>query len=266
MIYLSAKHIGIKRDQDRSHFTKNRIILCDGIGEFEESNKAAEITINHLLKANTEFDVIVSLLKAADDIKKEKIIGGTTLISALVELKESYSIANIVYLGNGSIFHLHGNFNELPASFGASNKPYLFSNLLIPHVDKDGALLRYISHNSKQYELTPSFIELSLSGLYGDVILLFSDGISSLEDDIIYIDDQQRIWRKQSEIVSIIICDLHDWLKLSCLSFSQKGMDDFLTRTLSKLKADTKLEDDASIGLIISESVLNYYKEFYHAS
>lgn len=67
----------------------------------------------------------------------------------------------------------------------------------MPHVDKEGSLLRHISHDSKVYELTPSFIDLSLTGISGDIILIFSDGISTLEEDIIVMDDQQRIWRNR---------------------------------------------------------------------
>jgi len=266
MVYLSAKHIGIKKDQDRTAYDTNKIVICDGIGEFNDSAKAAEITIDNILLAEQKQGIIGMINRSAKNILSNSIDGGTTLISATIDSIEETLMLRIAYIGNGSVFHLHGNYHEIHASHDSSSKPYRFSNILIPHIDKEGVLLRHISHHSNEAELIPSFIDLSLTGINGDIVLLFSDGISSLEDDIIVTDDQQRMWRYQSENVSIVLSDLHEWLKSKSSEINQKVMDDFLDSTLMKLKNDKKLEDDASIGLIISDSVLNYYKEFYHVA
>lgn len=266
MIYLSAKHIAIKKDQDRAGYDANKIVICDGVGEFNDSAVVAEISLDNVLLANNKQEIIARIEKSVQSILTNNIIGGTTLISAIIETCEDISFVKIAYLGNGSIFHLHGDYFELPASYNQSNKAYRFSNILIPHIDKEGSLLRHISHDSKAYELTPSFIDLSLTGISGDIILIFSDGISTLEEDIIVMDDQQRIWRNQSSNVSIILNDLHEWLILNSKSITQRNISDFLESTLKKFKEEKKLEDDASIGLIITQPVLNYYKEKYHVT
>lgn len=261
MIYLSAQYIAIKKDQDRTAFRSNKMIICDGIGEFADSAKAAEITIDNLLIAEKKNEISALIEKSASDIKVESITGGTTLIAAFIDIAEGIPpLVQLAYIGNGSIFHLHGNFNELPSSYNSSNIPYRFSNIMIPHIDKDGILVRHISHHSTPQELIPSFVELSLSGINGDILLIFSDGISSLEDDIIVVDDHQRVWRNESEIVSIILKNLHEWLATNCKEITQIKIDNFLVSELEKLKDLDKLEDDASIGLIFTDSVLEYYK------
>jgi hypothetical protein len=265
IIHLSAKHIAIKRDQDRTACDGNKVIICDGIGQFPDSDKAAEITIENIKFAERgkTAEIIGLIHNATKEIKESNIVAGTTLIAAFIDETNEITKIKLAYIGNGSIFHFHGNFNELPISYSDVNKPYLFSNILIPHIDKEGILLRHISHDSGIPELIPSFIELSLTGLFGDIIFMFSDGISSLEDDIIVQDEHHRVWRNQSENVSIIINNLHLWLVENCTEVTRSKMDLFLENELYQLKDAKKLEDDASIGLIITEDVLTYYRETY---
>lgn len=265
MAYLSAKHIAVKKDQDRVAHMTNKLVLCDGIGEFVDSAKAAELTIKNILFSERKSEIMTYVDESANEIVEKNIVGGTTLISACIDRIEEVESLTIAYIGNGSVFHLNGDFFELPSSYNDSNRPYRFSNLMVPNVDKEGVLLRHISHHSSREELIPSFIELSLTGCNGDIILLFTDGISSLEEDIIVVDDQQRIWRNQSENVSTILNDLHEWLKNNHAVISQEKLDQFLELELTKLKNMKKLEDDASIGIIFTDAVLDYYKKTYHA-
>lgn len=266
MAYLSAKHIAIKKNQDRTYCEANKIILCDGIGEFPQSDLAAEMLIENIANVQNRNEITPFIERTVVEIKNDKIIGGTTLITAIIDNSVGEERVEITYIGNGSIYHLPGDYNDLPLSYSASNKASRFSNILIPHVDKEGTLLRHISHHSTLNEIVPSSITMSLSGIHGDIILIFSDGISSLENEIIVMDDQKRIWRNQSESVSFILDELHTWLIQNSDSIDQLKMDQFLETTLSKLKEAKKLEDDASIGLIITETVLKYYKELYNAS
>lgn len=266
MVYLSAKHIGVKKDQDRSAYEANKLVLCDGIGEFVDSAMAAEITVVNILMSENRNEIKGLVENSAKEIIAKSIKGGTTLIYANVDENEDSSFVKIAYIGNGSIFHLNGDFHELPSSYNESNRPYRFSNIMIPDVDKEGVLLRHISHHSTKAELIPSFIEFSLSGANGDIVLFFTDGVSSLEEDIIVVDDQHRIWRNQSENVTTILIDLHDWLKKNCLAITQSNIDKFLEFELLKLKDLKKLEDDASIGIIFTDSVLDYYKSLHHVA
>lgn len=259
MTIFSAKHIAIKKDQDRANFDSNKIVLCDGVGEFSDSARAAEITLDNLLEAENYQEIVQKVNQSTFEIVTNNIIGGTTFIYAKIESDDSVSLS---YLGNGSVFHLHGDFHELPPNV---KKPYRYSNILLPHANKDGVLLRHISHQSNPPELIPSFVTLSLSGIHGDIILAFTDGISSLEEEIIVTDNQNRDWRIQSECVLTILENLHNWLRKAGADVKQTDLNSFLEEILLELKSKKMLEDDASIGLIITKEVFEYYKRNYVA-
>jgi hypothetical protein len=266
MIYYKAvSHIAIKKDQDRTASTENTLIICDGIGEFNQSQNAAEILIENLLLSEFgDYQEIQGLLTMTQEIiTSEKIRGGTTMIFAAIIPDKANIRLKFSYLGNGAIIQLPGDFSELPSSYGVSNKYSRYSNLLIPHVDKDGILLKHISHHSEPEQLIPSFIELIPSGIYGDIILIFSDGICSLEDEIGVQDEYGRIWRNQSEAVVLILEELHDWIKLNFDRITNENLHIFILKTLQLLKDLKKIDDDASFGLIISEKVLHYYRKSY---
>ena len=133
---------------------------------------------------------------------------------------------------------------------------------MIPHISPSGALTKHISHNSEKVELATSTIELNLNYITGDVILLFSDGISSLEDKVILKDNENRFWRNENPAIQLILSELNLLLKTNISpSTFQDELIGFNQTILEKLKAENYLEDDASLGIIITENVLNHYRE-----
>ena len=263
MFFISAKSIKVKMDQDRVYVSENNILLCDGIGSYKRSGEVADIAIQHLQYANNHLELKSFIITAHAEILSNQIIGGTTMLSAIV--MEDNSKMMLAYLGNGSIYHFNGDLFDQPDSYKDLNKVHRYINYLLPHVDKDGALLKHISNYSTDEELEPSSLELSLNGLHGDVIFMFTDGISSLEEDLIIADDQSRVWRNQSENVNSIFNDWDIWMKANCLDINKEKIDKFLEDELGLLKENKKLDDDASIGLIMTERAIDYYKMKYNA-
>lgn len=259
-MYIAAKSISIKKGQDRYYYDAERIILCDGIGEFPNSDKAAEITVSNLEFMCDRPSIKGSIENATREIHMENITGGTTFIGAYHNSENKDSLL-LSYVGNGAIFHLPGNFGELPKTFSNSNLPYRYSNILIPHVDGNGTLSKHISHHSNPKDWLPTFIEVTLNNTEGDIFILCTDGISSLEEDVLLRDEEQRTWRFQSSLITTFVQDLHKWLVDNCEGNIIDLMDDFLERYLGQLKMDGKLEDDASIGLLITQAVIDYYKQ-----
>jgi len=250
----SSYTIAIKKDQDRSFFDDHSIIICDGVGQFLDSAKAADLIIEEVKFWNGERNNLCGLISQAQQLLvDEKIDGGSTLIISNLEDKENSNL-RMAYIGNGGIIHMHGDFGfEL-------NSIHRFSNLMIPHVDKNGTLIRHISQQSTTNNPQPTFIDISLTAPFGDIILFFTDGVGSLEEEQIIVDDSGRIWRNQSEAVSFILHELHGWLRLSCKELSNESLLAFNQRVLEDLKIMGKLEDDASMGIIITEGVLTFYR------
>ncbi|MBL0330038.1 MAG: hypothetical protein IPP64_11625 [Bacteroidetes bacterium] len=263
MVYLSAKHIAIKKDQDRTFFDRDKIILCDGIGEFKDSAKAAEILIDNLITTQSIVETRGMIEKSVMEIITSNLIAGTTYIMATL-MDDNNKLA-LSYIGNGGIIKMQGDFYELPKTYSDINKPYRYLNLMMPHIDRDGILVRHVSHQSNPEELIPSNIDITLDGINGDIVIICTDGITSLEDDFIVADDQSRLWRNQSGLLSKFIEHLHDFLKANYAFISNQKIEKFIELELNDFKENKLLEDDASVGVILTEEVINYYKTVYHA-
>lgn len=258
-MFFSAQYIDIKLNQDYADFSQDEIqkglIICDGIGEFPDSGKAAKVIVERFI-ANS-FQSIDKLVydSVIEKLNDDSFKGGTTFISA-VNKNESNEV-DIEYLGNGGIIHLYGDF----ANNANSDEPYRYGEIMIPHISPSGALTKHISHNSNKPELLSSRVKLNLNYFNGDIILLFSDGISSLEDKVILKDADGRYWRNENSSIQFILSELNELLK------NDNNINDFYDilvkfnkDILEKLKRENYLEDDASLGIIITEQVLTYYK------
>lgn len=257
-MYFTVQHIDIKLNQDYTDFLINEnfksLVLCDGIGEFSDSGKFSKVLVEQFIGKH-----YFKLSELIDDnelvkLKTNNIIGGTTFISAVN--KNNSDKIQLEYLGNGGIIHLHGDFSTNVNS----DEPYRYGEIMIPHISPSGALTKHISHNSKKLELTPSSIEINLNYMKGDIIILYSDGISSLEDKVILKDNNNRFWRNENPAIQLILRELDSFLKSSHNHESfQEEVIKFNQEILEKLNIENYLEDDASLGIIITESTLNHY-------
>jgi hypothetical protein len=249
----SAYTIAIKKNQDRSFFDDQSIIICDGIGEFPDSALASELIIEEMILWDGERNTLHGLISRAQKLLiDEKIDGGSTLIISKIK-EEANSNLRIAYLGNGGVIHMHGDFGFEP------NSIFRFSNIMVPHVDKNGTLIRHLCRQSIPNDLQPTFIDISLTAPFGDIVLFFTDGIISLEEEQIIVDDSGRIWRNQSEAVSFILNELHGWLRQNRKEFSNERLLAFNHKVLEDLKVKGKLEDDSTMGIIITDDVLKFY-------
>ena len=259
-MFFSAQYIDVKLDQDYADFTigdnSKTLVLCDGIGEFKDSGIVAKVVADQFISNNYSSISELVLNKELENLKSQNIQGGTTFISALN--KNDSDEIELEYLGNGGIIHLHGDF----ANNTNSEEPYRYGEIMIPHISPYGALTKHISHHSNKPERAGSKIKLNLNYINGDIILLFSDGISSLEDKVILKDAEGRYWRNENAAIQLILSELNEFLKTK---YNTNNFDEILVKfnkdILEKLKSENYLEDDASLGIIITEQVLSYYKQ-----
>ncbi len=130
---------------------------------------------------------------------------------------------------------------------------------MLPHITPKGELDKHISHNSEKEDYTPTKLSLTLNQKSGDILLFFTDGISSLEDKLILKDDENRFWRYESSAIQVILSELHKFLSVKKHNEINEYLRVYLDSVLLKLKEYKMLEDDASLGIILSEQVFNYY-------
>jgi len=172
---------------------------------------------------------------------------GTTLLIA-IETKQSFKIG---YLGNGSIFHIKGNFENCLSE--SRPTPTCAVNLLNPHsIQKDGkeTLTGYLSP-ILFYE--PSIIELYKDKVNGDILILTTDGLGS-NDQIQLGKDGSGIWWSRTEMW---LPELLKKIKCALQNDSKPGT---LKSFLNEMKINKKLDDDTTIGLMITNKALSILK------
>lgn len=262
-MFFSAKHIGIKLDQDYADFREDSklqsLVICDGIGEFSDSGIVAKkIADKFLSMENPSLTTVLHDKELLELKNSESLLGGTTFISLVHSIKTNR--VKIEYLGNGGIIHVYGDFNQN----SISGIPYRYVHLMNPHVSQSGALTKHISTNSGKKELTPTHIELSLNYHFGDILILFSDGISSLENNIILKDEENRYWRNENNIIQEILFQLDLFLTNRIhvdMAALKEELIGFNYEVLNNLKKSNLLEDDASLGIVFTSPVIDYYKK-----
>jgi serine/threonine protein phosphatase PrpC len=257
-MYISAKYIDIKSKQDYSDFICDKnyksLVICDGIGEFSNSEIVAKTVVDVLITNRiTDLNELFNNSEI-HKLKESNVIGGTTILMAYLMNNKNIKIE---YLGNGGCIHMYGNF----ASNLNDLLPYRYNHLINPHISPIGALTRHLSNNSGKNELQKSEITLNLNSNLGDILILFTDGINSLEENIIIKDNEGRYWRNESSAIQFIIEKLDYFLEKNYKSKDfQENLAFFNKSILDELKQQNFLEDDATLAFIITEETLNYYQ------
>ena len=181
-MYFSARHIDIKLCQDRTDFINSEdyksLVICDGIGEFNDSGNVADVVTNLMIDKSYSSIEQVVLDNELKKLKDDGIKGGTTVIFSKEEKKGVY----IEYLGNGGIIHLNGDY----AMKTTENIPFQYCSLMLPHVSLDGSLTRHISHHSAKNELIATKLNLNLNSIQNNTISILSVMASELITTCIY--------------------------------------------------------------------------------
>ena len=263
---LSGASITNKQNEDsnqdalatiRNHFQQfNAVIVADGIGGLANGGDAARIavkTAKELLSSDISIDISEVFSKVQLCLRRETkpLITnnkldqfGTTLIIA-IETDDRFIIG---YLGNGSIYHIRGNFDKCWSE--SRPNPTCVANLLNPHsIQLDGkeTLTGYLSP-ILLYE--PSFIELHKDKTNGDILILTTDGLGS-NDQIQLGKDGNGNWWCRTEMWLI------ELLKNIKTGLNKENMSILLRNFLSEMKLNKKLDDDTTIGLIITSRAIS---------
>jgi serine/threonine protein phosphatase PrpC len=246
------------------------VIVADGIGSHYKSEIAAQSCVETIKKGlskvrsakNIDFKLLFQqakeqLITYADQNKDLKEVDrnralGTTLICAL-ELEKEIKVA---YVGNGCIWHIQGNFN----SFGPHRYlPWNSINLLNPHsVDEGGkaALYKYLSPNEVNCE--PTQITITKNNPFGDIILIATDGIYSYDQVLVGKDDEGSIWVSGEETMALFYQALSKVLTDNGGTMDEKKLESAMGSYLRLLKEKQLMNDDTTLGLIISSQALKY--------
>ena len=237
----------------------NAVIVADGIGGLANGGDAARIAVSvakDLLSSDRPIDInevfanvqlsLHHIVKSrADNIELDQF--GTTLLIA-TETKESFKVG---YLGNGSIYHIRGNFENCLNE--SRPTPTCAVNLLNPQsIQKDGkeTLTGFIS---PILLCEPSIIEIFKDKVNGDILIVTTDGLGS-NDQIQLGKDGSGIWWSRTEMW---LPELLKKIKFAIQNDSKPGT---LKNFLNEMKANKKLDDDTTLGLIITNKAVSILK------
>ncbi len=247
------------------------LIIADGLGSYKYPKFSSERVVNFLLneaklrgtEITSDFSTLFKNAKdkliafSFENIKEnekgEEDLFGTTAICA-IELETKVKIA---YVGNGAAWHIRGNFNCFPPSYLF---PWNAINLLNPHtVPEDGkeALYRLISNNEDYTECIPSVIEFEKDSEFGDIIMICTDGIFS-QDQVKSGKNDKGIWVKYETAMLKLFEYLNHFFKTN-QGYLKESLEQMLSLYLDELKPT--LDDDATIGILITKRALNYQNQ-----
>jgi len=178
---------------------------------------------------------------------------GTTLLCA-VETRRHLLLG---YVGNGALVHIRGNFNSFPAS---QLLPWSAINYLNPHsFSRNGknVLYKLLSPRSQAPAVSPTVLSLQKDNeLFGDIVVVCSDGICSYDQTPIGRDGDGRIWIGSDETLEL----LFDVLKgfFSREQWTSDALREALSAYLVTLREKNLVTDDCTLGVLITDQALAY--------
>lgn len=250
----------------------NAVFIADGLGSYKYAKLSSERVIDFFINETKKFNGKLidvrfkevyrqaknKLIEFANDSlredeKNEDNLFGTTAIS----LVETANRIKVAYAGNGAIWHIRGNFNIFPSTYLF---PWNAINILNPHtIPENGkeALYRLISNNNDFQECVPSIIEIEKDEEYGDIIMICTDGIYS-SDQIKAGKNDKGIWVKYEPTMLKFFEYLSHFFSNNSI-YNSEAIKQTIDQYLEELKP--MLDDDATIGILITKRALNYQNE-----
>jgi PPM family protein phosphatase len=273
----NTKHAKLEENEDATCIDSGvpALAVADGMGSFVYSGDAARFVTGEIISLLSQrvakqtlsqlfTKVQISLQQHATPFVLAEQLNpkrsfGTTLLLAM-ELPEALSIA---YIGNGAIFHIPGDFfTHAPTRAGI---PWTFGNLLRPHTIPKGpaALVRYFDASGETEFVEPSMLLVGKDRTVGDILLLCTDGVYSSDEARVSRPDDGTAWHEISPALMAISQALRtEFCKPTALTAERIQLA--LQNTLDNLRASGALDDDATVGLLITEKAVDFHRDFHN--
>lgn len=274
------------KNQDSCEIAENKylnlraIIVADGLGSYKYAEHASKFVTKSIrdqiesFRSKKDIDFIQmfkntksGLIRFVKDFEKKNSVTldrknsfGTTLIVTL----EDDNKVSFAYVGNGAIWHIRGNFNHFHKT---KYLPWNALNYLNPHsVQNDQgkeAIYRMISISDDAEEVVPTVLHIDKDNLsYGDIFMICTDGIYSYDQIPIgkYPEDDS-IWISGERAMYLFYQYLNDYF-LKNPNPNNESLQKSIQIYLDLLKKKNLLDDDATIGVIITSKAIEYQKKY----
>jgi serine/threonine protein phosphatase PrpC len=229
--------------------------VCEGIEKYVQTKSASSFNMKEAFAYAQQYLVLqaTKYLQENDIRPVHTDIFGTTLIVA-VETAQEFICG---YCGNGGVFHIRGNFDHFQAS---QYLPWNAVNYLNPHTIQNAqgkeALYKLLSLHGTSSEYIPTVLRISKDNdLYGDMLVICTDGIFSNDQIQIGKDSKNNLWIQGEATIAA----LYEHLKP--VPNSEAVLKEKINQYLTYLYTHKLLDDDATIGVCISEAMLQYHQQ-----
>jgi hypothetical protein len=162
------------------------------------------------------------------------------------------------YVGNGSIWHIRGNFDE---TIGQSPLPWSSVNYLSPHsiaVKGRESLFNIVSAADGSQALPPTVVAIDKDQRFGDILVVCTDGIQSADQTLYGLDANGKGWLAVEPSLVLLHEELAAYFELRSAADPSQDLEEAMEGYLAKLKAGRLLEDDATLGVIVTPAALHY--------
>jgi PPM family protein phosphatase len=246
--------------------------IADGLGSHfgaEEGSALVVAEISRAIEGAASFvaadlpilfddvnQILTATVLGKADLPPDLDIGaafGTTAICA-VDSRDAWTIG---YVGNGAVLHVRGDFNAAPA---AQLLPWSAVNLLNPHAVSErgrSALYKFFAPCAPAAQVTPTVLTVSKDdSVFGDMVVLCTDGIASLDQTTVGTDDDGQIWIKGDTSIALLYQHLSAFFAASVLT--NAALEATLAGYLEALESRGLVSDDCTLGVLISPTAIRY--------
>lgn len=242
----------------------NAAFIADGMGNALEPKCASNAVIQSFAKSFEALDKAGTPANFAElfEAAKRDImllpnhqVDNAYATTAMVVV-ETGSQLSVAYAGNGGAWHIRGNVNDFP---GPYILPWNIANYLNPHtVPERGkeALYRLISNTESDTEYIPSVITFEKDRVYGDIVMLCTDGIYSA-DQLRTGRNDTGTWVRQEENMLLFSNRLKRYLSQQSV-YTARNLQEMLDAYL--IEAKPSLDDDATIAVLITQEAIQYHQ------
>lgn len=179
---------------------------------------------------------------------------GTTLLCAI----ETASAFTLAYVGNGAIIHARGNVATFPQTYLL---PWSAVNVLNPHTVPErgrSVLYKHLAPFASAQMVTPTVVTISKDpSIFGDVVIVCSDGITSIDQTRVGTDDEGEIWIHGPRGLAVLYQHLSSFLTGGARG--QAELDRMLDAYLDALSQQNLIADDSSIGILVTPQAVRVH-------
>ncbi len=236
----------------------SRLAVESFLNNVKSADSRGKVSLNHIDIRRFWENTVKNLRGYYEENKRNYMnksdVLQTTLIT-LIELKDRYEVS---YIGNGSIWHIRGDFWR----FWNKRWPWCMSDLMIGHsfLDQNGREVLYGFLEPTGLTSSMSIKQLTVwkDTYCGEVFILSTDGISSSDHLKVGRDTSHKLWIEVNpHIESLINNGLKEYFEGI---FNKSGENtQLLKKVLEKFLNERTFDDDATLGIIMSNKTIEHF-------